>query len=493
MSAATVNLSLPTPDQVFNDGAGMQATVSTSAQEATQVRQNQQANLNTVPADPIVPSQLVESSATVLIAGAGPVGLLLALLLAQKGISSTILERDEALNTLPRAVAFSGATHHVFQEIGIYDRIVSGAAQTPGFCWRKLAQDDGQGGKKLGELLAEWRLGEPDAHGQYNPGEYVLQYPQNKIGRLLLDLALKSGLVTVYWGAEICGLVEDADGVVVKIRSKDGEWERRGQYLAGCDGGQSVVRRLMKVKLYGHSWPERFMTTDILRTAPVVEEINIDYIVDPDFWAISTPLEVVKAGTRGLWRFSMAITNDDITDEAAIKPEFVNEMLSRHVDGPRPADFEVLRVNLYRMHQLLANTMFRGRCFLVGDAAHLTNPIGGLGLCTGILDADALAQTLDLALHRYVSDPHLQQQCFKTYSASRRWVFQNVVHPTSSAAKTRLQSGNPDDLVEEDWYYLTLRNGDKNAIDKMHDGLLNHWRSNIAAEMADLCKSKIQD
>lgn len=335
----------------------------------------------------------------------------------------------------------------------------------------------------LGECLAEWRLGQLNLDGTYNPGEYVLQYPQDKIGRLLIDQILETNLVTLHWGAELHGFDENKTGVVAHVRSKTGEWKVRAQYLAGCDGGQSVVRRLMDVRLCGHSWPERFMTTDIRRTPPVVNEINIDYIVDPIYWAISTPLEQAEAGVRSLWRFSMAVTNDKVSDEQVLKPEFVHEMLSRHVDGPRPADFEVVRVNLYRMHQLLAATMFRGRCFLIGDAAHLTNPIGGLGLCTGLLDADALAQAFDLALNRYAGDDERQQECFRTYSSSRRRVFQTVVHPTSSAAKTRLHCANPDDIVEEDWYMRTLRTGNQAAINQMHDGLINHWRSNIAAEL----------
>ncbi|GJC83428.1 3-(3-hydroxy-phenyl)propionate/3-hydroxycinnamic acid hydroxylase [Colletotrichum liriopes] len=393
--------------------------------------------------------------ALVVIVGAGPTGLLLAALLGQKGVRSTVLEKDEALNELPRAVAFSGPVHHIFQNIGIYDTMVQDAAKTPGFCWRKRAEDDGEGGRG-------W----------------------NKIGKLLLGKALDTNMVTVHFGAELYRIDQNEDGVVAHVRSKHGDWETRGQYIAGCDGGQSNVRRLMGVKMYGHSWQERFMATDIIRTPPVVEEVNIDYIVDPEYWAISTPLEPAKAGQRCLWRFSMAVTDDRIPDEEVTGPAFVNEMLLRHVDGPRPADFEVLRVNLYRMHQFLASTMFRGRCFLAGDAAHLTNPIGGLGLCTGMLDAAALAQAFDLAANRYAGDAKKQKECFKAYSTSRRRVFQTVVHPTSSAAKTRLHCGSPDDIAEEDWYMRTLRTGNKAAIDQLHDGLNNHWRTDIEAEMA---------
>ncbi|KAJ4124086.1 hypothetical protein NW765_007132 [Fusarium oxysporum] len=387
----------------------------------------------------------------------------------EKGIRSAVLEKDEALNQSPRAVAFSGPVHHVFQEVGIYDTILQDAAQTPGFCWRKVAEDD-----------------EPNEAGVYNPGDYVLQYPQDKIGQMLLDRCLETSLVTFHFGTELYAIDESKGGVSARAKSKKGNLEVRGQYLVGCDGGRSVVRRLMGVKMFGHSWSERFMTTDIVRTPPVVEEVNIDYIVNPDYWAITTPLERATPGKRTLWRYSMAITNDDIPDDEAIKPGFVNEMLLKHLDGPRPADFEVLRVNLYRMHQLLASTMFRNRLLLAGDAAHLTNPIGGLGLCTGMLDADALAQAFDLALNRYACEPKVQEECFRAYSAARRRVFQTVVHPMSSACKTRLQCGNPDEIAEEDWYMRTFRRGNKSEIDKMHDGLINHWRTNLAVELMNI-------
>jgi len=91
-----------------------------------------------------------------------------------------------------------------------------------------------------------------------------------------------------------------------------------------------------------------------------------------------------------------------------------------------------------------------------------------------MLDADALAQALDLALNRFSCEPEAQEECFKAYSSARRQVFQTVIYPTSSAAKTRLHSGNPDDIAKEDWYLQTLCNGNRSAIDQLHDGLINH-------------------
>jgi hypothetical protein len=156
------------------------------------------------------------------------------------------------------------------------------------------------------------------------------------------------------------------------------------------------------------------------------------------------------------------------------------------------------------MHQLLASTMHRGRCFLAGDAAHINNPIGGLGLCTGLLDADALHQALKIvfsfqSLPQQSRLPHLNgtssktglknpshlsvdpQAVFTRYSSERRRVFQNIIHPYSSANKTRLHGGDPDETARQDWYFEALARGDPQELQNIHGPLYSGWRTNMWA------------
>ncbi|OTA96843.1 hypothetical protein M434DRAFT_66863 [Hypoxylon sp. CO27-5] len=430
----------------------------------------------------------------VIIVGAGPVGLLLALRLAQSNIRSIVLEQETTLGTAPRAIGYYGPVHNVFKEAGIYDQVAAEGMASGGYVWRTLPTEDGKGTKTLGSILGLNIMSRPDSDGQYNICSYSIQLAQCRLAEIMLEEATKTGLTEIIWGHRVTGLSQDEKGVTVTAVSGQGEARNfRSLYLAGCDGGKSNVRKLLGISLAGHSWPERFIATDVLRTASVVADPPVHFTVDPRYWAVVTPLEHVKPDTRGMWRYSMAVPAyeeaDDgsrtvLTDKQVLEPSYVDSLLLRQLDGPRPSDHTVVRKSLYKMHQLLASTMHRGRCFLAGDAAHINNPIGGLGLCTGLLDADALHQTLEIV--RRTIDP---ESVFSRYSAERRRVFQNIIHPFSSANKTRLHSADPKDTAREDWYFQALRRGDAKELEQIHAPLYDGWRTN----MWDLLGASVKD
>lgn len=439
-----------------------------------------------------------DSQAPVIIVGAGPVGLLLALRLAQKNIGSIVLDKDSAPSQLPRAIGYYGPVHDVFQEMGLYDQIADEGMPSGGYVWRKAPVDvlDENGsvvGKELGPILGENMMSQPGPEGKYKLGHYSIQLPQCRLAEIFLQEAAKTGLVKVLWDHKVAAVAQSESDVSVTVATNEGLATFTGQYLAACDGGKSTIRKLLGIRLVGHSWPERFLATDILRTAPVIPKVPVHFTVDEKFWGVATPLERVEAGKRGLWRYSLAVpakpTDDPdcvpLTDEQVLEPEYVDSLLLRQVDGPRPSDHVVVRKSLYKMHQLLATTMHRGRCFLAGDAAHINNPIGGLGLCTGLLDADALSQTLEIAVSAKAAEdrssaaPDALQQLFTRYSTERRWVFQNIIHPFSSANKTRLHGGNPDEVAREDWYFVALARGNKQELQAIHRPLYASWRTNM--------------
>ncbi|KAI1808011.1 FAD/NAD(P)-binding domain-containing protein [Daldinia bambusicola] len=428
----------------------------------------------------------------VIIVGAGPAGLLLALRLAMNQIRNVVLEKEPSLNQLPRAIGYHGPVHYVFQEIGLYDQIATEGMASGGYAWRKLPTDvvDANGkvvGKELGAIIGKNSMGKPGPDGKFTPGHYSIQLAQCRLAEIFLENAVKTGFTEVLWEHEVIGLSQDEKQVSVTVATaSEGEKVIEGQYLAACDGGRSTVRKLLGIRLSGHSWPERFLATDVLRVAPVVPDFSVHFTVDETFWGVVTPLEHVQAGKQGLWRYSMAVPakpNDDpnsapLTDEQVLEPEYVDSLLLRQIDGPRPSSHVVVRKSLYKMHQLLASTMHRGRCFLAGDSAHINNPIGGLGLCTGLLDGDALAQTLQIAFSTSPSDPNLEP-LFNRYSTERRWVFQNVIHPFSSANKTRLHGAKPDDVAREDWYFRALARGDPKELQEIHRPLYAQWRTDM--------------
>ena len=468
----------------------------------------------------------------VIIVGAGPVGLLLALRLAQRGIHCVVLEKESVLNDAPRAIGYYGPVHKVFQEIGLYDRIVSDGMPCGGYIWRTLPTDEvdetGVRVKKLGTPIGLNNMGRRNQKGQYEPGNFTIQLAQTKLSKLLLDVAVKTGYCKILWNHRVSSLEQDETGVSVKAHYNDQHTTINGQYLVGCDGGRSTIRKLLNIRLQGHSWPERFLATDVIRTAPVVGDPPVHFVIDPRYWAVVTPLEPVEAGKPGLWRYSMAVParpkdgehdsdNEPLTDEQVVEPSYVRALLERQIDGPVDGNFSVLRHSLYKMHQLVTSTMHRGRCFLAGDSAHINNPIGGLGLCTGLLDADALYQTLEIAIscsdassrtkdpaikngsapvqekqvsklnHRLINGDDQSSLAldvdlgalFSRYSTERRRVFQNVIHPFSSANKMRLHAGNPEDVAKEDWYLLALQRQDPDELKAIHKPLYENWRTDM--------------
>ncbi|EOA83389.1 uncharacterized protein SETTUDRAFT_155922 [Exserohilum turcica Et28A] len=365
----------------------------------------------------------------VIIAGAGPVGLLLALLLARKGIASKVFERGSEVDTSPRAA-----------DAGIYDIVRERGFQSGGHVWRKPIVDDGKGGKALGPAIAELKLGEPGPDGSYKDGECCIIFTQGRLVQVLLEEAAKTGLVEILFSTPITGIEQDESGVTVQV-------EASGQ-------PQSFRSR-------GHSWPERLIAVDVLRTLPKLEETPAYFAVDKVHWGVIIPLEPIFPGKPGLWRYGMAIPDEKMTAEEAQDPKYVEELLLRYIDGPRPVEHTVVRSRLYRLHQLLASTMHRGRVLLAGDAAHVNSPVGGLGLCTGLLDVDILSQALDLILNHDYHDP---QDLLAEYSAARRFVFQNFINPTSTANKLRLHESDPDNAAQEDWFLRMVRKGDRQEI-----------------------------
>ncbi|KAE8308638.1 hypothetical protein BDV41DRAFT_591826 [Aspergillus transmontanensis] len=352
------------------------------------------------------------SPTNVIVVGAGPVGLLTALRLAQSGIHVDVLEKEEKLNVTPRACSYYAAALHTLQRA-----------------------------KKFGDILASLPI-----VGNEGWDSGVVNLQQAKLTKLLYQKVLEAGLVTIHLGTELMAIEQDSNSVTaIAIRGGGNQEHFQGSFLVGADGGRSTTRRLLEIRLKGHSWPERLVAMDVLLDdVEFDEKFPSSLFVDPVYYGLMSPLEEPRAGTESLWRCTVAVDPTDArTDDELISEKNIEELLLKAVPGPRPLPFKVLRASPYRVHQLCASTFNRGRCALAGDAAHLNNPMGAMGLTTGLIDSEALADALEFIIHDGKPISILD-----TYSDEHRRVFQTFVDPTSTQNKLRCAKFAKDLLID---------------------------------------------
>src|SRR3954469_8487701 len=198
---------------------------------------------------------------------------------------------------------------------------------------------------------------------------------------------LKAMGTKVLMGTRVTGLAQDADGVTLETSSE----KFAADYVIGCDGGRSTVRKSLGIEFEGFTWPERFLViTTKFDFAAALGCCFRDYMADPSEW--TNLFKVAGDDLTGRWR-AVYNTREEESDEEALSDASVRARLGRiHVPEARR---DYLHLNLYNVHPRVAKQFRKGRVFLCGDAAHVNNPIGGLGLNSGIHEAWHLANLLD--------------------------------------------------------------------------------------------------
>ena len=309
----------------------------------------------------------------VIIVGAGPSGLTAALFLTRAGIPVTVLESRTEIYEDPRAATFHPPTMEMFEASGVTQRLHDLGIVCPQ--WQFRGRDEG--------IIAEFDLGLIANVTRY---PYRLQCEQHKLVAILTDILLKDSHFTVHYGAEVADVKQDASGVTVI--SADGA-VHKGAYAIGADGGRSVVRKSQDIDFAGFTYQERFL---VITTTVDFEEQGFAYscyVSDPREWCAL--FKVPGKGPPGHWRVVFP-TPPEATAEELLDFASAQERLRGFI--PRDAPYPIVHTNLYTVHQRVAATYRRGRALLAGDAAHVNNPLGGMGMNFGIHDAVSLADTI---------------------------------------------------------------------------------------------------
>jgi 3-(3-hydroxy-phenyl)propionate hydroxylase len=314
----------------------------------------------------------------VLIAGGGPVGVVTALALAQRGFPVTVFEADAHINDAPRAATTHPATLELLADLGLIDEVIRRGLTARTFQFRD---------RPSGALVAEF---DHEVLRQDTRFPFVVQCEQHKLARLAVERLRALPGAEVHYSTRVAAVDARADHVRVAVDTPEGRKQYRGAFLIGADGGRSTVRKQLGIRFEGYTWPERFV---VLTTRFDFEQERgycyRNYFSDPDEWA--NLFKVSGDDGKGQWRVVFPTRRDE-SDEEALSDAGVQRRLQRFF--PKPTPYEIVHRNLYKAHQRVAERFRKGRVFLAGDAAHVNNPIGGLGLNCGIHDGVELAQRL---------------------------------------------------------------------------------------------------
>ncbi len=349
----------------------------------------------------------------VIIIGAGPLGLCLALALALEGVKSCVIEQlsdENFLKQIPRAGTNHPATLEMYDKIGLYEKLEPRGIVAPRFHYWDGAKRE--------------RIAEFDHIHLKNDTRFpfVLQCERIKIVEEALAMVKANAMTDVRLGATFTGFTQDSESVTAFFETGSSEKESiRGRYIVSGEGARSIVRDELGIEFEGFTYTDRTITIQVAYDFTQHGYAERNYISHPKEY--SNLFHWI--GPPNCWRVHFP-TKPDEEEEALTRPEAMQERLQRLLPTGQP--FEIVGRNLYSVHQRVAQKFRKGRAILAGDAAHVNSPIGAMGLNSGVHDAFNLADKLgriwrgegDESLldlygrqRRYVAAQHTQVQTIR--------------------------------------------------------------------------------
>ncbi|MYM66796.1 NAD(P)-binding protein [Pseudoduganella sp. FT55W] len=351
----------------------------------------------------------------VLIVGAGPTGLVLAIALARRGVIVRIIDKNSGPGEASRAMAVHARTLEFYRQLGFAEVVVNQGIKIEAIHLREHGED-----------IALLPL--KDIGAGLSPYPFVLAFPQDDHERLLVA-QLKAEGVEVEWNTELESFTQDEWGVRA-VLEKDGERHAcSSTYLCGCDGARSRVRESLKLDFTGGTYDHLYYVADVQTAGPPNQDL-VAHLAANTF-ALMLPVR-----SRGMQRL-IGIMPDGVSPDAnfeSVRP-ILEPLLGIQVE-------HVNWFSTYRVHHRVASHFRSGRCFLSGDAAHIHSPAGGQGMNTGIGDAVNLAWKLAHVLQGRASAALLD-----TYEAERIVFARKLVITTDRAFQLIVSQGTGGQLL----------------------------------------------
>lgn len=362
----------------------------------------------------------------VVIAGAGPVGSLMALYLAQRDIPVLLLEKEAELPVDLRASTFHPPSLEMIADLGfgVIEEMLERGLKADRYQYRDRRSDE----------VASFDMNLIADSTRY---PFRLQLEQYEFTRIVNSKLATLPLADVRFSHEAVGFTEADDHVDVEVMTPSGKQIIAAQFLVSTEGARSQMRKLAGIDYLGFTYDEKFLvvSTDF-PFEEVFEDLSwVNYVSDPDEWCV-----ILR--TEKIWRVLFPTTPETIDDEERLlSDEFIQERL--HHLWNKDGDYHIGHRTLYNVNQRVAETYYKGRVLLAGDACHINNPLGGMGMNGGLHDGNNLAAKLVSIIREgagYV-------EAFEQYNRQRRDLAVRFVQEHTIANKKLMEASDRETQV----------------------------------------------
>mgnify|MGYP002633284580 FL=1 len=369
----------------------------------------------------------------VLISGAGPVGTVAAYYLAQNGIDVIVMEAEASCEEDLRASTLHSPTLSMLNQLGIMNKLGPQGLKAPVYQYRK---------RKTHECLS-FDLDELKGEVEF---PYRLQCEQYKLARLLTTALDEHPNAEVNFQHRVLAFEQDDDKVIATVETPYTIKKYQADYLIAADGANSIIRKWLGVEFAGFTYPEKFLT--LSTTTPLEDYFHnlsyVNYISDPKEW-------LVLLRVPSVWRVLVPIF-ENVGDKEILSDEYKNKVFDGITqDG---ASVKTEHRTIYRVHQRVVTKYNHGRTLLIGDAAHLNNPLGGLGMNSGIHDAWNLCEKLVEILNpTRIKGRNYANALLEKFDRQRRATMNNFIQAQTIQNKKMMEE-DTEEFLSAEWERL---------------------------------------
>jgi len=395
--------------------------------------------------------------AQVIIAGAGPVGTFAAYFLARSGIDVIVLESAPNCMEDMRASTFHPPTLEMLDDLGIAEELIDRGLKAPIYQYR-----DRQSGERhefdFSELANDTRY------------PFRLQCEQFKMAGLLAGKLDAHPKADMRFQSRVVSFSQTSEGVEVNVETPMEIQTIKADYLIAADGANSIIRKWLGVEFEGFTYPEKFLT--LSTKTPLQDYFEglswVNYVADPTEWCVLLKVPSV-------WRILVPATG--IPDEELLSDENKTKVFDRLIGNG--GDVVTAHRTIYNVHQRVATKFNHGRVMLIGDAAHLNNPLGGFGMNSGIHDAACLSE----ALLEIFKSPNYSEQRLDAFDYERRTITHEFIQRQTIRNKRMLEADSAAAQLAYSAELKAIKNDDiKRREFLLNQSMLNNVHLKQAAE-----------